>query len=176
MKNKIGIKNILIVLLTITIIVVCMGFIFLSNKLQAKNNEQPVLKVEFTKIKRETSVQGGIESPSEKTEIINEGMTAKFKFILNTPQDELSYTIIIKNTGTLPAKIVDILSSPNYTDDEINRNNILPVVITQTPITNNKLKPGEELNIKLVVSYGMGGENIQQKIPYELTILATTIN
>lgn len=176
MKNKIGIKNILIIVLTTAIIVICMGFIFLSNKLQTKNNEQQVLKVEFTKIERETSVKGGIEPPSEIKEIINEGMTAKFKFILNTPQDELSYTITIKNTGTLPAKIVNILSSPNYINDETLKNNILPVMITQSPIEKNKLNPGEKLNIKLVVSYGTGGENIQKKIPYELTILATTIN
>lgn len=176
MKNKIDIKSVLIIMLTITVVVLCIGFIILSNKLQIKNNEQPKLKVEFTKIDAETPIKGGVVSPSETKEIINDGMTAKFNFVLNTPQDELSYTITIKNTGTLTAKIVNILSQPNYINNEKEKNSILPVVITQSPITDNKLHPGEETTIKLIVSYKNVGEIKQKNIPYQLTVLATAIN
>ena len=176
MKNKLNIKNIIIIALTIAIVILGIGFMFLSVKLDSKNNEKPVLKVEFTEIKSETPVKGGLVSPSEKKEFINEGMTAKLNFTLNTPQDELSYTIKIKNTGTLPAKIINILSEPDYINNETVKKNISPAVIKLTPITKNKLKPGEEEIIKLIVSYEKGNEVRQINIPYQLTILATTIN
>lgn len=176
MKNKIDIKSILIIALTITVVVLCVGFIVLSNKLQVKTNERPKLKVEFTKIDAETPIKGGIVAPNETKQIINEGMTVKFNFVLNTPQDELSYTITIKNTGTVPAKIINILSHPDYINSEKEKNNILPVVITQSPITDNKLEPDEETTIKLIVSYKNIGEIRQKNIPYQLTVLATTLN
>lgn len=176
MKNKINIKNIIIIALSIATVMLGIGFMFLSVKLENKNNEKPTLKVEFTEIKAETPVKGGVVPPSEKKEIINEGMTAKFNFTLNTPQDELAYTIKIKNTGTVPAKIVNILSEPDYISNEAIKNSISPAVVKLTPITKNKLKPGEEEIIKLIVSYGNGNEIKQKNIPYQITILATTIN
>lgn len=174
MKNKINIKNILIITSVFAIMILCIGFIFLSNKLHVKTNEKSILKVEFTKIQAETPIKGGIASPTETKKIINDGLTAKFNFILNAPQDELSYKITIKNTGTLPAKIINILSEPDYINDTSLQKNIFPIVITQSPITKNKLMPNEEVTIKLVVSYGLSAESGQKNIPYQLTILATT--
>ena len=176
MKNKINIKNIIIISLLFAVIVLVFGFIFLSVKLENKNNEEQKLKVEFTEIKSETPVKGGVVSPSETQEFINEGMTAKFNFTLSTPQDEIAYTITIKNTGTMPAKIVNILSEPDYINNNIAKESILPIVVNMTPITKNKLNPGEEQEIKLIVSYGNDVEIKQKNIPYQITILATTIN
>ena len=176
MKKKLNIRNIIIIMLCITTIFLGIGFIVLSLKLEAKNNEQPILKVEFTKIEAQTPVKGGIIAPIETKTIINDGLTAKFNFTLNTPQDELAYTITIKNTGTLPAKIINILPEPDYLNNEAQKNAISPVTITQTPITDNKLTPGEEISINLIVSYGNTGDIRQKNISYQLTILATTIN
>lgn len=176
MKNKMNIRNIIIIMLVITVIVLGIGFLILSMKLDATNNKKQTLKVEFTTIEAQTPVKGGILAPTATKEIINDGLTVKFNFTLNTPQDELSYEIKMKNTGNMPAEIINILAEPDYINNAKEKNSILPVIMSQTPITDNVLAPGEEQTIKLIITYGNSGEIRQKNIPYQLTILATTIN
>lgn len=176
MKRHVNIRTLIIIMLCITIICMCIGFAYLSVILENKNNEKPILDISFTKITEETPIKGGMISPVGTKKLSNANKTLDFNFILYTPQDELSYTIIVENTGTLPAKIEDILTYPNYLDDEAVKNSIYPITITHNDLSGKVLEPDEQLQIKLVVSYMPKGNIGQVSIPYQLTVLASSVN
>lgn len=176
MKKSSNIRNIIIVMLCITIIIIGIGFVYLSLKLDAKNKEENIFKVEFVKIEEQTPIKGGYANPTGTSSIINEGATIKFNLTLNMPQDELAYIVTLKNTGTLKAKIINLMSSPDYINDNIAKNYIAPVLLTQETIKDNILDPDEEIKIKIVASYGNSSVQRQMNISYQLTILATTSN
>ena len=113
-------------------------------------------------------------APVGMQKIKNDKKTIDFNFIMYTPQDELSYTITIKNTGTLNAKIEDIITYPNYLEDTTLQASISPITITHNDLDGKTLEPEDELEIKLVVSYNIGNNVGQASIPYQMTILATS--
>ena len=93
---------------------------------------------------------------------------------MNNPKDELAYEITIKNTGDIPAKIIKIISSPDYIKDGKISSLIEPVRITHTEINNKTLFPDEQIKVKLLVTYNMTNEVKPMIIPYQLTVLATS--
>ena len=177
MKKTVNIRNLIIIMLCITIIFMGIGFAYLSVILENKNNEKPVFDVSITRVTADTPIKGGLIAPSATKELINDKKTVNFNFTLYTPQDELAYTITVKNTGTLPAKIEDIITYPNYLNDEAVKASIYPVTITHNDLDGKVLEPEDELEIKVVVSYTATGANVGQvTIPYQMTVLATSTN
>lgn len=176
MKKIKNIRNLIITMLCLTIICMGIGFACLSMKLEEKNSEQPSFNVSIIKVETDTSVKGGYIAPTGTNKIINEGKTVDFTFDLNSPKDELAYTITIKNTGTIPAKIIKVLATPDYINDKKEAASIAPVTIIHNDIEQTILAPSKEVKINLVASYGMGNTANKVSIPYQLTILATSTN
>jgi len=176
MKKTVNIRNLIIIMLCITIICMGIGFAYLSVILENKNKEKPIFDVSITRVIEETPIKGGLVAPVGIREIKNDKKTVNFNFIMYTPQDELAYTITIKNTGTLSAKIEDIITYPNYLEDEKQKATIYPITITHNDLDGKILEPEDELEIKLVASYNIGNNVGQVTVPYQITVLATSTN
>ena len=174
MKKNINIRNIIIVMLCITIILMGVGFTFLASCLENEKNKVDTFDVSITKIEAQTSIKGGLIDPTATKELLDDGKTANFVFTLNNPKDELAYEITIKNTGNVPVKIIKLISSPDYIKDSKIKSLIEPVTITHTEISDKTLFPEEQVKVKLLVTYNMTHEVKPMIIPYKLTVLATS--
>lgn len=171
MPKKISIRNLIIILLCLTIICMAIGFSILSYRLDTLKNKEEVFDVVIDKVVEETFVKGSKESPSGKNSITNKGNTVNMQFNLYAPQDELAYTLTIKNKGTIKAEIVDLISSPDYINDSNEKNKISPVTITLTDISGKVLEPGEETIVKVVVIYNQTSNPKKLTIPYQISLL-----
>lgn len=149
--KKFGVKNIIIVFLCLTIVFLCVGFALLSKELETVKNERHVYDVYFESIEKVNSVKGGTYEPVSEAEIIKEGKEINFKYKLYVTNDEITYNAVIKNNGTFKVKILDLLESPNLST-ELNRL-ITPVTITYSDVVDKELDPGEEMDLKIVVTY-----------------------
>lgn len=174
MKKNINIRNLIIVMLCITIILMGVGFAFLASQLDKEKNKVDKFDVSITKVEAQTSIKGGLIDPTATKELIDDGRTIKFNFTLNNPKDELAYEITIKNTGDIPAKVIKLISSPDYIKDGKLSSSIEPVRITHTEINNKTLFPNEQIKVKLLVTYNMTNNIKPMIIPYQLTVLATS--
>ena len=152
MKNMIHIRNSVIIVLCITIIFMGIGFIVLSVDLKNKKDEVHSFDVIFTSVNRASSVKGSNIEPTGKANIIENGKEIDMAFTMNAFHDELVYIAKIKNKGTLPAEIVDIIESPDYKEDSFNKL-IFPVSITLSNIKGKIIAAGEEMDLKIVVYY-----------------------
>ena len=70
---------------------------------------------------------------------------------LYVTNDQITYNAVIKNKGTFKVKVLDLLESPNLSTD-LNKL-ITPVTITYSDVVDKELEPGEELDVKIVVTY-----------------------
>ncbi len=167
MKTMINIRNSVIIVLCVTIVFMGIGFIVLSMKLEDKINDVGKFDVSFTNVTKDSSTKGGTINPSGNVEISEEGKELDMSFILNTAHDEISYSVTIKNEGTLDAVIVDLMESPDYDDSKFN-SMIDPVTITYNDVIGKELKPGEEVVLKLTVFYNpstiVGTRNFNYKL------------
>lgn len=169
--KRISIRNLIIVLLCVTIICMSLGFSITASKLEKLKNKREIFNVEFVQVIEETSVKGGLTLPTGRNKITNNGQTLNLAFNLYSPADELSYKVIIKNKGTLNAEIVDIIKSPDYVNDSKYKNLIYPVVVTTTDISGTKLASGEEKEIKITVTYKETANITNKNISYQLSLL-----
>ena len=103
MKKLVKNKNIIIMILCMTIILLCVGFSLVSMRLEEKEAAGKVYDVEITNIQEGTAIRGGVDLPYAATEITDNGKTAEFIFNLSYPEDTLSYIVTIKNNGNLKA-------------------------------------------------------------------------
>lgn len=150
------------------------GFACLSMKLEANTNSKEIFDLSFTKVKAGTAVKGGKINPTSTTSITNRNKTINMQFNLNSPRDELSYIITVKNEGNLPAEIINIIAAPDYQDDPKKQAEISPVVISQNDIVGQVLEPEEEVELKVTVLYKMGTITEPKKISYQLTLIAAS--
>lgn len=172
--KKISIRNLIIALLCITIIFLAAGFCFISAKLDALKNKEEVFNVIFTKVEEETSVKGGTVEPNCEYSVNDDGHKLNMEFNMFNPIDELAYSITIENKGTMKAKIIDIISSPDYETDLTSLNSIKPVKITTTDISGKVLDPNEETTLKVVATYGQSSSKRNLKIPFKLSIVSSS--
>lgn len=175
MKKVYNIRNLIIIMLSITIIFMGMGFIFLTIKLKSNEDLDAYYDVSIMKVTQTTPIQGGTTPPTSISKITNDGKTVDFTFNLNYPHDEISYTILIKNNGTIPAKIVKLLAVPDYLNNEKEKRAIAPITITHSDLSNKVLKPKEEIEIKLVATYKISNVIKENSIPYQITIITSAI-
>ena len=151
--DRINIRNLVIVFLCITVIIMAIGFSVLSIEL---NKDDPFFKVSFTQIEQTSSVKGGTIDPEAKYKINSSGQRVDFNFILNNPYDELMYKVVIKNEGNIPIEIKDIIETPEYND-----------------VTENVLAPEEETEINLVVQFAQGTPQ-KKSINFSLVLIASS--
>lgn len=164
--NKVNISNIIIVILSITIVSLGIGFIVVSMKYHSLKNSDNSFNIEFTRVKKQSSVKGGKEEPIGHLDIVKDNKEIKMDFNLNNENDALSYEIEVKNTGTLTAEITDLVMSPDFVND--NKDLASPVAVTLSDISGKILEPGETTTAKLTIMYPpspiKGTKNIKGKL------------
>lgn len=164
-------RNIVIIILCITIILMGIGFIFLSMELKHEKESADKFNVVFNSVTKQSSVKGSSKEPTSEVNISSAGKVLNMRFSLFAAHDELTYIIKIKNKGTLPAKIVDINKNPDY-DMETYKSLISPVTITTNDIEGRILEPKEEIDLKLVIYYNPSiNKNINKNFDYNLSLI-----
>ena len=152
MKKMIKIRNSIIIVLCITILLLCMGFVIVAVELKQKTDEIHSFDVSFDSIKKSSSIKGSTVEPVSTAEVLDGGKIINMDFVLNAPQDEITYTAVITNKGTLPAKIIAITESPDYTLSQFN-NMISPVSIKLSDVVGKTIEANDEIELKIVVYY-----------------------
>lgn len=173
--RKISIRNLIIVLLCITVICMAIGFAVMSIRMESYKEKKESFDVVFTKVKEDTSVKGGKMIPTCKNSLEDKNHSVNMNFTLYEPLDELAYTLVIKNVGTLDAVIVDIIKIPDYINDSDKKASIFPVTITTTDVAGKVLSPGEELEIKVIAVYNQTANIKTINIPYKLSLITKSV-
>lgn len=155
MKKLMKVKNNIIIILCFTIILMGIGFVVVSIKMETLKNESEVFSVSFTNFRQITAIKGGIVEPSGVLKISDNGKILNFNYDMYTEHDEIDYEVTITNNGTIPAVINELLMSPDYNDSDIS-NSISPLYVKLSDISGKLLEPGEEATVKLSVIYNSG--------------------
>ncbi len=164
--------NHLIVVLCLTILCVVIGFIILALVLKSERNSIPVFDVSFVDIKKESVVKGSAIEPVATANILDGGQKIDMNFTLNSVHDEFTYLVTIENKGTLPAEIVDILQSPDYSIQTF-QNMIAPISISLSDIKGKVIPVGAQLTLKIIVYYPPSNFEVQRKdFSYSIGIIA----
>ena len=175
MKKLLNLRNSIITILCITIICLGIGFIVMSTELKKIKEEEEKFDVSFISIDKTSSIKSTEKEPFGNAEIIEENKEIKMNFVMNSTHDEIVYTAVIKNKGTMPARIVDVIESPNYNEKTI-KNIIDPVTIKVTDVKGKVIKPNEEVEIKIVAYYNPSQQEITQKnIDYKIGLVTNSV-
>lgn len=169
--KKINIRNSLIIILSVTIILLAVGFIVVSIKYNNMKTRDNTFNVDFVKVKKITSSKGSIKEPKGVLEITKNSKIIDMSFELFSPKDELVYDLYVKNTGTNDIEIVELLMSPDFIKN--NKQQITPVEINLTDISGKILEPNEETTVRLKVSYKNTQNKEEKKIKGQLGIIST---
>lgn len=171
-RKQLNIRNSVIVILCITIITLSVGFIVLSIEIERKKNQ--VFDISFTNIEKLSSIKGGIGEPTGNIEIDKEGKLLNMRFSLANVHDEMVFKATIKNIGTIPARIIDIIETPEYSRSL--SNNIRPISISYTDIEGKILDVGEETDIKISVVYNPSDKVGVHDLNLKLGLLTKSYN
>lgn len=171
MKNLVKTRNWIIIILCLTIVCMGIGFAVISMELEKGKVESPKYSVEFTKASKKTPIQGGIKSPTASSSITNSNQTINMEFNLYAPRDEISYKILIKNTGNIKAEIVNLVEKPDYIINYQEALSIYPVKISHNDITGKVLQPGEEIELNIIATFDVTAQPVDVKVPYQLSII-----
>lgn len=167
MREKIKLETTIILVLSITIVFIGIGFIYLSMKLNQAKETKEKYEVNITKIVKGNIINGSNKSIETDSEIIDNKKTAKFKLNLKNVKDSVSYTIVIKNTGTLSAQIDNIIERNNFPKNL--------VTIKYNDIVGEVIEPGDEIEMDLNV-ISPNKKILSKDFIYEITILTSNIN
>ncbi|MBR3049229.1 MAG: hypothetical protein IKG58_01545 [Bacilli bacterium] len=167
MREKIKLETTIILLLSITIVFVGIGFIYLSMRYNSVKKTKEKYEVNITKIIKGNVINGSNKHITTNSEITDNKKTAKFSLNLKNNKDSVSYIIVIKNTGSLSAQIDNIIERTNYSKDL--------VTIKYNDIVGEVIEPGDEIELELNVL--SPNKNILSKdFIYQITILTSNIN
>lgn len=153
MKKRYNSKDIAIVVLCIGMLVMALGFSALSMKLDQYKNKSDSFNINFIDAKMISSIKGGKEEPLGSIKIDKSGNILNLDFSLFNEYDEISYEVRMQNDGTVPIKIIDLLSSPDFKDSDVLKN-ISPVIISISDVKGKTLEAGESSIVKISVRYG----------------------
>ena len=173
MSNVVKVKNSIIIVLCVTIILLGIGFSYISMQLERLNSKKPSYNVLITKVEQLTPIKGGFKNPTSTYNISNNGQTINFSFNLFAPRDEISYKITIENTGTIDAEIINLIEIPDYISDEDSANEIYPVKISHDTISGKKIKASEKIEFNIVAYFNHKQKAKNVKFPYQISILST---
>lgn len=174
MKKLVAIRNNIIVVLCMTIIVLGVGFVLVSVKMEKLKNQKEVFDVVFKNVRQITSIKGGIVEPQSSIKISDNGKTLNFNFDMYTEHDEIDYEINIINNGSISAMIDELMMSPDYNDSNVALS-ISPLVVNLSDISGKLLEPGEEATVKMSVIYNSGIVSGQKKIAGKVGIISESI-
>lgn len=174
MKKLVKTRNLIIIILCLTIICLGIGFAFLSMELTNTKNNNPEFALEFVKAEPRTPVKGGQKDPTVISSITNDNQTINMEFNLSSPRDEIGYKIIIKNNGTIPAEITNIVEKPDYILDSVAASTIYPVTISHNDVIGKVLNPGDEIELNILAIFDYNTMPVDIKIPYQLSIIGKT--
>ena len=170
-KKMVTNRNIIIIILCSTIILMGICFIFLSMELKKQKDNVDKFNVVFDSVLKQTAVKGSDKEPVGQTNIESAGKVLNMNFSMFAAHDELTYLIKIKNKGTIPAKIVKIHKNPDY-DMEIYKQSISPVEITTNDINGRVLAPGEVIDYKITLYYSPSvNKDITKNFSYNLALI-----
>lgn len=175
MKKLVKNKNLIIVILCCTIVLLSIGFSLLAMKLKEREKNNKIYDVSIVNIQEGTAIKGGNILPTGKSNIEDNGKTANFNFTLNNPKDNLTYIVTIKNNGDLKAEISGLAESPNYLTDNNQANAILPVIINHNDIKTQELDPGEEIKLTITAEFSTTSQPMKKTVPYKVSILSTCL-
>ncbi len=170
MKKSINTKDIIIVVLCITIIFLGIGFIFLSVNFTELKNTKSDYDLRFLDVTNISTVSGGSTKPSGDIKIEKGGKLLNMNFILYNARDELDYNISIQNNGTISGKVIDLIESPEYANGQ-DKNRLLPISITYSDVSDVVLEPGDATTIKLTVFYNSSTITGKKSFNYKLGLL-----
>ncbi len=172
MNNLVKTRNLIIVILCLTIVCMGIGFSFISMKLEKQSAEEPKYSVEITKVLKKTAIQGGLKEPTVSSSITNANQTINLEFNLSSPRDEITYIVIIKNTGNIKAEIINLIESPDYIGDYQEAQKIYPIKISHSDINGKILAPGEMIELKITASYDAIAQSVEVKVPYQISVIS----
>ena len=152
MKKMLSIRNNIIIVLCITIVLMAIGFIAISVKLKAYRDKEESFNVVFYDVSKKNTIKGSSTAPVGNVTIDSSGKILNMDFSMFAAHDELTYSVIVKNKGTLPAKIIKVHKNPDYSISTY-KSLIYPVTITTSDIEGMTLLPDEELEYKITVYY-----------------------
>ena len=170
--KKINIKNLLIIILSFSLLAVSIGFIILSSKFELLKNKGQNFEVKFLKIKQINSIKGGNKSPIGKIDILDDGKILDFSFDLYNPKDEIDYEITIKNVGNIDAEINSLLMSPDYEGDF--KDIIDPISIIMSDVSSKVIEPGAETVVKFSILYNASSNKKASKVKGKVGIITST--
>ena len=165
MKKR-NINNIIISALSITIILMGIGFIYLSMKITSLEKNKSKYEVKIVDIEEGTIINGTKKTIVNNYNITDNNKTVEFNFKLNDLKDSLSYKVIIKNTGTLPAQIDNIIERTNYDKSYLN--------IKYNDVLGEVIEPKEEISLDISIS-PMKKEILSKDFIYKISILTSNI-
>ena len=165
MKKK-NLNNIIISALSITIILMGVGFISLSMKIASLEKNKSKYEVKILNVEEGTIINGTTKTIVNNYKITDNNKTVEFNFNLNNMNDSLSYKVVIKNTGTLPAQIDNIIERTSY-----NKNYLK---IKYNDIVGEVIEPNEEINLNITISSPQK-EILSKNYLYKITILTSNI-
>ena len=172
MKNKR-----LIIILCISVLIITLAFTIAIVKLAKVTKEKTDFKIEFISMNKLNPIQAGKYSPTSNATITNNGLSVDLSFDLYTPNDEITYLLKIKNVGKIKGKIINVISVPDYFNDENTKLTIAPATIEINNITGKVLEPNEEITLKITATYNHRNTRSQAiNIPIQISILTESYN
>lgn len=173
MNDIVKVKNTIIIILCVTIILLGIGFSYISMQLDGYNKNKVSYGVAITGVEQQSSIKGSYKTPTSTYNLSNNNQTVNFSFNLFAPKDEISYKITIKNIGTLDAEIINLIEIPDYINDDNSAQEIYPVKVTHNDIVGKILKPNDEIELNVVVYFNQKQKAQNIKFPYQISILST---
>ncbi len=166
----------LIITLCISVIIITIAFTIAAVKLSQVTKEKTNYKIEFISTNKLNPIKAGNYNPTSNATITNNGLSMDLSFDLYTLNDEITYLIKIKNTGKIKGKIVNVVSVPDYFNNDNTRRSILPAEIQINNITGKELSPNDEITLKVTATYKYNNIRSQAiNIPLQLSLLTESI-
>lgn len=173
MKDIVKVKNAIIIMLCVTIILLGIGFSYISMQLDSYNKNKSSYGVAITSVEQQSSIKGSYKNPTSTYNLSNNSQTINFSFNLFAPKDEISYKITIENIGTLNAEITNLIEIPDYINDAESAQEIYPVKVTHNDIIGKTIKPKEKIELNVVVYFNQKQKAQSIKLPYQISVLST---
>lgn len=172
LKKRINIRNFIIIMLCATLICLGVGFSIVAIQLKKEKSNGCNYEVVFSELMKSSSVKGSEIEPSSDFKIISSGQIVDMNFTLNAPRDEITYIAVIKNEGSIPVEIVDLMTSPDYSDKNMQKL-ISPVTIKISDVKGKTIEPEENIEVKIVVYYNPSSATISKKsFNYQIGIIS----
>lgn len=172
MKKKLKNKNLIISILSVTIIILVICFVVLMFNLD-KDDEDLKYEVLFNEVTLVNSTKGGLYEPSSNVEIIGDGMELDLDFKLHEAHDEVTYNVIIKNRGNVKCEIVDLIETPNFSGDF--KDNISPVTIKYSDAIGKVIDAHDTYNLKITVTYNPSLITGDKSFSYKLGLITKQV-